>query len=132
MAFFIALILAFMTVVLPVFANEGEDETEAAAEPRVVEPEIKLPNPEDFAADALESLEEKGVISRDDEGNVVFEYSDEICTFYAELSDKLYDAYLEFKPTDEEMKDFYDFKVEDVIFENYQANPTGFKIPVAI
>ena len=27
---------------------------------------------------------------------------------------------------------FYDFKVEDVIFENYQANPTGFKIPVAI
>ena len=27
---------------------------------------------------------------------------------------------------------FYDFKVEDVVFENYQANPTGFKIPVAI
>ncbi len=27
---------------------------------------------------------------------------------------------------------FYDFKVEDVVFENYQANPTGFKIPVAV
>ncbi len=31
-----------------------------------------------------------------------------------------------------EIKNFYDFKVEDVIFENYQANPTGFKIPVAV
>ena len=31
-----------------------------------------------------------------------------------------------------EITDFYDFKVEDVVFENYQANPTGFKIPVAI
>ena len=31
-----------------------------------------------------------------------------------------------------DVTNFYDFKVEDVIFENYQANPTGFKIPVAI
>jgi thymidylate synthase len=31
-----------------------------------------------------------------------------------------------------EITNFYDFKVEDVIFENYQANPTGFKIPVAV
>ena len=31
-----------------------------------------------------------------------------------------------------DVTDFYDFKVEDVVFENYQANPTGFKIPVAI
>ena len=31
-----------------------------------------------------------------------------------------------------DVKDFYDFKVEDVVFENYEANPIGFKIPVAI
>ena len=31
-----------------------------------------------------------------------------------------------------DVTNFYDFKVEDVVFENYQANPTGFKIPVAI
>ena len=31
-----------------------------------------------------------------------------------------------------EITNFYDFKVEDVVFENYQANLTGFKIPVAI
>ena len=31
-----------------------------------------------------------------------------------------------------EIKNFYDFTVDDVKFENYQANPTGFKIPVAI
>ena len=31
-----------------------------------------------------------------------------------------------------EIKDFYDFKVEDFIVEDYQANPTGFRIPVAV
>ena len=31
-----------------------------------------------------------------------------------------------------EIRNFYDFTVDDVKFENYQANPTGFKIPVAI
>ena len=31
-----------------------------------------------------------------------------------------------------DVTNFYDFKVEDVVFENYQANPTGFKIPVAV
>ena len=30
------------------------------------------------------------------------------------------------------IKNFYDFTVDDVQFDNYQANPTGFKIPVAI
>ncbi|MBO4322736.1 MAG: thymidylate synthase [Clostridia bacterium] len=31
-----------------------------------------------------------------------------------------------------DVKDFYDFKVEDFIVEDYQANPTGFRIPVAV
>lgn len=31
-----------------------------------------------------------------------------------------------------DVDDFYKFTVDDVHFENYQANPTGFKIPVAI
>lgn len=31
-----------------------------------------------------------------------------------------------------DIDDFYKFTVDDVHFENYQANPTGFKIPVAI
>ncbi len=31
-----------------------------------------------------------------------------------------------------EIKNFYDFTVDDVVFDNYIANPTGFKIPVAI
>ena len=115
-ALFLALMLTFMTVIIPVLASDGEETTESSVDGRAVESEIKLPNPEDFAADALEALEENGVISRDEEGNVVFEYSDEICTFYAELSDKLYDAYLELKPTDKEMEDFYDFIEEGLSF----------------
>ncbi|MCQ2427542.1 MAG: thymidylate synthase [Clostridia bacterium] len=31
-----------------------------------------------------------------------------------------------------DIKNFYDFTVDDVKFDNYVANPTGFKIPVAI
>ncbi|MBP5271055.1 MAG: thymidylate synthase [Clostridia bacterium] len=31
-----------------------------------------------------------------------------------------------------DIKNFYDFTVDDVVFENYEANPTGFKIPVAV
>jgi thymidylate synthase len=31
-----------------------------------------------------------------------------------------------------DIKNFYDFTVDDVVFDNYQANPTGFKIPVAV
>lgn len=31
-----------------------------------------------------------------------------------------------------DIKNFYDFTVDDVVFENYVANPTGFKIPVAV
>ena len=31
-----------------------------------------------------------------------------------------------------DVKDFYDFRVEDFIVEDYQANPTGFRIPVAV
>ena len=31
-----------------------------------------------------------------------------------------------------EVKDFYDFTVDDVRFDGYEANPTGFRIPVAI
>ncbi|MBQ2511738.1 MAG: thymidylate synthase [Clostridia bacterium] len=31
-----------------------------------------------------------------------------------------------------DIKNFYDFTVDDVVFDNYVANPTGFKIPVAV
>ena len=31
-----------------------------------------------------------------------------------------------------DIKKFYDFTVDDVVFDNYVANPTGFKIPVAV
>ena len=31
-----------------------------------------------------------------------------------------------------DIKNFYDFTADDVVFENYVANPTGFKIPVAV
>ena len=42
-------------------------------------------------------------------------------------------GYVEMRDEVEKLsKDFYDFKVEDVVFENYEANPIGFKIPVAI
>lgn len=111
LALFIALVLALSSVVIPVFATDETlaEETEAQEEKVERKTDIKLPNPEDFAAEALEKLEEKGVISHDEEGNVVFEYADEICTFYAKLSDKLYEAYLEFKPTEEEMEDIMDF-----------------------